>query len=278
MSLVDRDDYDALARASRQMHVFERVLNPKHKSTVKKVGRGCFDCEHSVGAMSPDKRYTTIWFYAYEDHMHWDEEPGYFLQSGQTLFPRIGVVVSPEDKYYREQTHPLNGSMMSWEPPTSIIVTQMDVSQVSISTIYVRQLVEYDEDGYMTKAPSHINKRIDLNSYFSENPKILIVSTSSYIRGTYVDLEALPRLRPNGKYWLTKSFRMTDAGWGMFKRYLPDAKKPAGPTLVALEEKGSKKKRKEPSYHYEQLADGINTNNGSIWNTAAVNTTIQGDS
>ena len=65
MSLTDRDDYDALARVAKELPVYERT-DTVLADEPKKPPYGCFSCDHSVGSMSPDKKYTTVFIYPFQ--------------------------------------------------------------------------------------------------------------------------------------------------------------------------------------------------------------------
>ena len=190
MSLIDRDDYDALVRAAKQLPVFER-LPYKEDLDITQPSRGCFDCSHSVGSMSEGKKYSSVFFFPWISQDAY--ESGTHLVHGEMPYPVLSIVMSPEDKFYTTEHHYMNERVQNWDPPSSILVTRLNLDKLPRKEMYVRLVCEYDEDG-TSRGVRHINGRINpmdyLNPDWPNAGSFIVVSSSSYLRGSYVDLEA----------------------------------------------------------------------------------------
>ncbi|KKM76247.1 hypothetical protein LCGC14_1382110, partial [marine sediment metagenome] len=243
MSLTDRDDYDALVRAAKQLLVYER-LPFKQEIITERPGWGCFDCQHSVGSMSEGKKYSSVFFFPWMGASRY--EAGTHLVYGQLPFPAFSVVISPEDKFYNSTQHFIMERVQSWDPPSSILVTRLDIYEQTHQDMYVRLLCTYDEGGE-SQGVRHINGRINIlddlvNQDDSDPGQYIVVSSSSYLRGTYVDLEidfgvdGESDLEEVPLYGLKDMF-MTDRAWShasaLYGAHLGIEK---GPNLVQLKD------------------------------------------
>ncbi len=224
MSLTERNDYDALIRAAKQLPVYER-LQYNEEDVTEKPGRGCFDCDHSVGSMSENKKYSSIFFFPWRSNMAYEEQT--HLLQDELPYPRFSVVISPEDKFYNEQGHWIGKRIQNWDPPSSILTTQFNINHAERQDMYVRLLCTYDEEGY-SESVRHINGRINILDEFiypnDHTPgQFIIVSSSTYLSGAYVDLEIKIGITSNELfideipvYTLGDMF-MTDAAWTQAK-------------------------------------------------------------
>ena len=241
MSLTDRDDYNALVRAAKQLLVYER-LPFKQETITEKPGYGCFDCQHSVGSMSEEKKYSSVFFFPWMGASRF--ENGTHLIYGQMPQPAFSVVISPEDKFYNSTQHFIMERVQSWDPPSSILVTRLNIYEQVRQDMYVRLLCTYDEGGE-SQGVRHINGRINIvddlvNLDDSDPGQYIVVSSSSYLRGTYVDLETDFGVESEGDldevplYGLKDMF-MTDSAWshatGLYGANLGIER---GPNLVQL--------------------------------------------
>ncbi len=256
MSLTDRDDYDALVRAAKQLLVYER-LPYRQKPITQRPGYGCFDCQHSVGSMSEGKKYSSVFFFPWMGESRYGA--GTHLIHGQMPYPAFSVVISPEDKFYNSDQHFMMERVQSWDPPSSILTTRLNIYDQAHQELYVRLLCTYDESGE-SQGVRHINGRInilnDLMNQTDPNPgQYIVVSSSSYLRGSYVDLETdfgvetESDLEEVPLYDLKDMF-MTDGAWNhassIYGAHLGTER---GPNLVQLKDptkkpmvKGKKKR------------------------------------
>ena len=300
MSLTERDDYDALVRAAKQLPVYER-LPYKEENITARPGRGCFDCDHSVGSMSENKKYSSVFFFPWHSNMAYEEQTHLFRDL--LPHPRFSVVISPEDKFYSEQGHFMTKRIQNWDPPTSILTSRLNINQVERQDMYVRLLCTYDEEGN-SEGVRHINGRINLLDEFSEGDypgQFIVVSSSTYLNGAYVDLEIKIGLDSNDLldeapvYTLTDML-MTDNAWDNAKAiYGAHMGIDKGPNLVQLNDLNKKKVRTREFEMIDTTSELANTlttaeaspeplqedvgitNEGYAWNSASFDTTQQGN-
>jgi hypothetical protein len=295
MSLIERDDYDALVRASKQLSVYER--QPTEVIEREQPGYGCFSCHHSVGPMSSEKKYTTAFFYPYVSAGSYDSLA--HLYPDHPPFPRFGVVISQEDKFYSAQYHFMSEKFQNWQPPTAMLTTLLNLDDESSRNMYVRQLAEYDAYGEL-ESISHINKRIDIYEDFVEGfndpypGRFIIMTSSSYVRGAYLNLGAKSKAEvgvdPNDveSIYALDDMSMTDGAWQRMTNVLGLGGKVIGPRLQKLDDgKGRKSSFVHPndyqtgSVTFTTEPNDINWNTpqaSSNWSTIAVDPAEPGNS
>ncbi len=85
----------------------------------------------------------------------------------------------------------------NWDPVTAVMVSVVDLADVSRTNLYVRQICSYNHFGESLTAKRHINGQIDIMADYVEEwddvypGKFIVLTTSSFVRGTYVDLERM---------------------------------------------------------------------------------------